>query len=184
MAIQTFTSGQILTAADTNEYLANSGLVYVNSKTFSGSGTVSCTSFFNSTYDHYKIVMSCTSASASAQIVETRLMVGASPTSGTTNYKYYELGHTYSAGGADAAAGSGGAYWFGFRSTDFFMGTMEIQNPYASNYTTYQSRNVDSVQSVSSGGVHLLTTSYDGIQFLVGSGNLAGTVTCYGYRKP
>jgi hypothetical protein len=184
MSIKSFSSGEILTASDTNTYLANSGLVYVNSKTFSGSGTVSCTDFFNSTYDNYKIVMSCTSASASAQIVETRLMSGATATSGTTNYKFYELGHTFAAGAPDAAAGSGGAYWFAFRSTDFFMGTMEIQNPYATNYTTYQAENMDSVQSVSSGGIHLLNTSYDGIQFLAGTGTLAGTVTCYGYRKP
>jgi hypothetical protein len=34
MAIKTFTTGEVLTAADTNTYLANSGLVYV--KTHSG----------------------------------------------------------------------------------------------------------------------------------------------------
>ena len=182
MADQTFTAGQILTAAQMTTLQTNTGLNYVSTKTFSGSGTVSCTSFFSSAYKNYKLVISCTSASSSAQIIETRLMVGASATSGTTNYKYYELGHSFAAGAADAAAGPGGAYWFSLRSTDFFMGTMEIQNPYASDYTTYQSRNVDSVQSVSSAGVHLLTTSYDGIQFLAGTGTLAGTIDCYGYR--
>ena len=183
MAIKTFTTGEVLTAADTNTYLANSGLVYVAKKDFSGSGTVNCTSFFNSTYDHYRLVMSCTSAAAGAQIVETRLMSGATATSGTTNYKFYELGHTFAAGTPDATAGPGGAYWFGFRSTDFFYGTFEIQNPYAANFTAFQETSVDSAQSVESRGVHTLTTSYDGIQFLVGSGTLTGTVTCYGYRK-
>lgn len=182
MAIKTFTTGEVLTAADTNTYLANSGLVYVASKTFSGSGTVSCTSFFNSTYDHYRLVMNCTSAGAGAQIVETRLMSGASATSGTTSYKYYEAGYVW-AGSLDPGAGPGGAYWFGFRSTDFFYGTMDIQNPYTANYTAFQQTSVDSAQSVESRGIHTLTTSYDGIQFLVGSGTLTGTVTCYGYRK-
>jgi hypothetical protein len=37
MAIKTFTTGEVLTASDTNTYLANSGLVYVKSQTI-GSG--------------------------------------------------------------------------------------------------------------------------------------------------
>jgi len=181
MAIKTFTAGEVLTASNTNTYLANSGLVYVNQKTFSAASTVDCTSFFNSTYNNYKLVMYCSTASATAQIVETRLMVGATATSGTTSYKFYELGYTW-AGGTDATAGIGGAYWFGFRSTDYFMGTMEIQSPYSPTYTTFQSSGNDSAQNVSSRGVHVLNTTYDGIQFKVGTGTLSGTVTCYGYR--
>ena len=182
MAIKTFTTGEVLTAADTNTYLANSGLVYVASKTFSGSGTVSCTSFFNSTYDNYMLVMSCSSAAAGGQIVETRMMQGSTATSGGTAYKFYEAGNVWS-GGADVTAGNGAAYWFGFRSDTFFVGTMQIQNPYTANYTTYQTSQIDAAQSVESRGVHESTTAYDGIQFKVGSGNLGGTVTCYGYRK-
>ena len=182
MAIKTFGT-EVLTSADTNTYLANSGLVYVNSKDFTGSGTVNCTSFFNSTYDNYKLVMYCSSASSGAQIVETRLLQGSTPTSGTTSYKFYELGYTW-AGGADATAGNGAAYWFGFRSTDYFMGTMELQRPYIANFTTFQTSAVDSAQNVSVRGIHQLDVSYDGIQFKVGTGNLVGTVTCYGYRKP
>ena len=43
MAIQTFTSGQILTAADTNTYLANSCLTYVSSGSFSGAASFEAT---------------------------------------------------------------------------------------------------------------------------------------------
>jgi hypothetical protein len=182
MAIKTFGT-EVLTSADTNTYLANSGLVYVNSKDFTGSGTVDCTNFFNSTYDNYKLVMYCSSAGGGAQIVETRLLQGSTPTSGGTSYVFYELGHTW-AGAADATAGNGAAYWFGWRATTYFMGTMEIQRPYIANYTTFQSSHVDSAQSVESRGVHREDISYDGIQFKIGSGNLVGTVTSYGYRKP
>ena len=58
MAIQTFTAGQILTAADTNTYLANSGLVYVTSVAITGTPVtfVDVTSCFSSTYDNYRIL--------------------------------------------------------------------------------------------------------------------------------
>ena len=67
MAVQTFTSGQVLTAADTNTYLANSGLVYVTSGTIGVAvSSVTVSSVFSSTYDSYKIVISGMSTSASA----------------------------------------------------------------------------------------------------------------------
>ena len=56
MAIKTFTTGEVLTASDTNTYLANSGLVYITSTAVSGS-TVSVSNCFNSTYDWYKVVL-------------------------------------------------------------------------------------------------------------------------------
>ena len=59
MAIKTFTTGEVLTAADTNTYLANSGLVYVKSQTIgSAVSSVNVTSAFSSTYDNYVITLS------------------------------------------------------------------------------------------------------------------------------
>ena len=57
MAIKTFTTGEVLTASDTNTYLANSGLVYVTSATVgTGVSSVTVSSCFSSTYDSYRIV--------------------------------------------------------------------------------------------------------------------------------
>ena len=158
------------------------GLELITTKTFSGSATINCTSFFNSTYDHYRLVMSCTSAAVGGQIVETRLMQGSTATSGGTGYKFYEAGYIW-AGSADVTAGTGGAYWFGFRSNTYFFGTMDIQNPYVATTTAFQTNAVDTAQSVETRGILTDTSQYDGIQFLVGSGTLTGTVSCYGYRK-
>ena len=55
MAIKTFTTGEVLTAADTNTYLANSGLVFVASTTFSASSGVEMSNCFTSTYDNYEV---------------------------------------------------------------------------------------------------------------------------------
>ena len=64
MAIKTFAVGEVLTASDTNTYLANSGLVYITSTTLSGT-TVTVNNVFSSTYDSYRIVL--TNAYASNQ---------------------------------------------------------------------------------------------------------------------
>ena len=61
MAIKTFTTGEVLTAADTNTYLANSGLVYITSVSLAGAtaaSPVAITSCFSSTYTNYRIVVS------------------------------------------------------------------------------------------------------------------------------
>ena len=46
MAIKTFVTGTVLTAADTNEYLANSGLVFVKGGTIATTTNIEITSAF------------------------------------------------------------------------------------------------------------------------------------------
>ena len=55
MAIKTFTSGEVLTASDTNTFLANSGLVYVAGGTFAAATIVDVTGF-SSAYKTYRLV--------------------------------------------------------------------------------------------------------------------------------
>jgi hypothetical protein len=58
MAIKTFTTGEVLTASDTNTYLANAGLVYVKSQTIgTGVSSVIVSDCFTTDYDNYKIVV-------------------------------------------------------------------------------------------------------------------------------
>ena len=183
MAIKTFTTGEVLTAADTNTYLANSGLVYVKQQAFSGSATAQVTSCFSSTYDNYRLVFGCTSAPAGGAVVKVNMLSGTTPNATTNSYKYYEAGNSW-AGTADVQGSGGNTYWFGIRSDSYFFGTMEIQNPFNSVYTTFQSDGIDSAQSWQARGQQLLNNSYDGIQFVNEAGNMSGlTVFVYGYRK-
>ena len=69
MAVKTFTTGEVLTAADTNTYLANGGLVYItqaNVGTAVSSVTVS--NCFSSTYDNYRILVSGISLSVGGSL--------------------------------------------------------------------------------------------------------------------
>jgi len=58
MAIKTFTTGEVLTASDTNTYLANAGLVHIKTATVTNATDSGTTwrSVFNGTYDSYRIV--------------------------------------------------------------------------------------------------------------------------------
>ena len=55
MAIKTFTTGEVLTASDTNTYLANAGLVYIAATTASAQTTIAIDNCFTTTYAHYFI---------------------------------------------------------------------------------------------------------------------------------
>ena len=67
MAIKTFTTGEVLTAADTNTYLANSGLVYITSGSLS-TATTQFQGCFSSTYDNYVIVLDKLQTASNADI--------------------------------------------------------------------------------------------------------------------
>ena len=179
MAIKTFTTGEVLTAANTNTYLANSGLVYIATKTFAATSTLTCSSVFSSTYDNYVAVVAL-SPTPSGYIVNAQMLSGATPA--TTNYFYYEAGNTW-AGVADVTGSSGGSSWFGLRSFNYIFATMSIRQPFTTNYTSFSSEGIDDTQSWQSRGVHKTASSYDGIQFTVGGGTMTGTITFYGFRK-
>ena len=85
MAIKTFTTGEVLTASDTNTYLANAGLVYVTSVTVgTGVTTVSVSSCFTSTYDSYEILYN-NGVSSVTEVLYLQL-------SGITGTNYYSAG--------------------------------------------------------------------------------------------
>ena len=160
--------------------VGNSGLVYITTKTFSATSTLTCSNVFSSTYDNYFAIVALSPCPAGS-IVRTTMLSGT--TSNAADYVSYESGNTW-AGGSDVTASPSTAYWFGLRSATYIYATMTILNPYLYNtYTTFSSEGIDDTQSWQSRGVHKSVPSYDGIQFYNASGNMSGTITFYGYRK-
>ena len=53
MAVKTFTTGEVLTASDTNTYLANAGLVYITSTSVGTGGSLTVSNCFSATYNNY-----------------------------------------------------------------------------------------------------------------------------------
>ena len=74
MAVKTFSTGEVLTASDTNTYLANAGYNYISTTTFTAVATKQFTSAFSSTYTDYRAILTLT-ASAGTNFYS-RLLVG------------------------------------------------------------------------------------------------------------
>ena len=184
MAIKTFTTGEVLTAADTNTYLGNAGLVYVTQATVTtGSSYLEILNCFSATYDNYRIVISAWQTS-SGQALSYYLGTNASTGVyyGSLYYDRYDGGLTSTAR-KDAANNS----YIGLTDSATPNGsyTFDITNPFLTNYTnthgTWNARNYSGWH----GSFVNNTTSYTGIRFINDpTGTLtAGKVRVYGYRQ-
>jgi hypothetical protein len=189
MAIKTFTTGEVLTAADTNTYLANSGLVYITSGALSSTATnfVGC---FTSEYRDYRIVLDSVSFSGTADVYY-QLLSGTTPDA-TANYFWYlnGIGHNGAAQNSSAAAQTVG--YTGINSTlgAGTIGGSAILDCYLPNATaiTYVTSTANGYNGVfynrTGGSVLNVTTQYNGIRFLTAAApTFSGNVSIYGYRK-
>jgi hypothetical protein len=180
MAVQTFTSGQILTAADTNTYLANAGLVYVTSATVGNAvSSVTVSGAFNSTYDNYKIIYSGGTMSAATNIT---LAIGAAATA-----YYAVLIYGDPAASTPVGFGDNNATKWTFAGGGSSSGTdmsVELLCPFLTQNTQMQAR--VRYGSLYGNNIGMLgnTTSYTSFTFAPASGTLTGgQVAVYGYRK-
>ena len=190
MAIKTFTTGEVLTASDTNTYLANSGLVYITGGTFSGT-TNNVPTIFSATYDSYRVVLSSVSIGAAGYFVF-RMLNGTTPL-GTT--VYYSAGVGNSSAGVNSPLNAGGAsvgYIQNYNAnanTNYGAIVLDIVNPFLTRITQVQTNatNVSGGAYFSYSGICAVdtSTSYDGIQFLqhLGATTVSATYRIYGYRQ-
>jgi hypothetical protein len=181
MAIKTFTTGEVLTASDTNTYLANSGLVFVKSQTIgSAVSSVNVTSAFNSTYDSYLIQINGGAGSGTSTL---GLRLGAK----TTNYRYQFVYGEWTNTPLAAGTVSGDRFEFA-GSTDANGSTMSatIMNPNLAKSTRVVadctfSGNYSGVMT----GLDANTTQYTDFTIVVGGvvTLTGGTINVYGFRK-
>ena len=180
MAIKTFTTGEVLTAADTNTYLANSGLVYVTSATIGTTvSSVTVSSCFSSTYDNYLVKVS--GGACSALSINLNLQLG----SVTSGYKYQLIYGSWNNTVAAEGSTVGTAFrYVGSGNSGGVEGHCEIMSPFLTAHT----RGVSSEAVSADGGFcvsyYPQTTSFTAFTLLPTSGTLTGgTITVYGYRK-
>jgi hypothetical protein len=180
MAIKTFTTGEVLTAADTNTYLANSGLVYVSSTTVgSAVSSVTVSSCFNSTYDAYKIVATNVTASSSG-------ILGFVLSGLTTGY-YGNLMYANFTGGGVATVGFNNAASIthaGGTQGQILIFDMEVINPFLAKAKFISGRFMDNSAAGPYQVQNNSATSATGFTITPASGTLTGgQITVYGYRK-
>lgn len=186
MAVKTFTSGETLTASDTNTYLNNGGLVYINSTTFSGAASVGFSNIFTSTYTNYRIIMRLNGNSAGA-IGYFRLSVGGVDRSAAS---YFMAGYQSIWSGALSAYNAGSQTLFqavGLWSASIPSScAMDIYSPaVATENTNWSARVVDAGAGAvySRDCVYAVTEAQDGFTVFPSALQISGTITVYGYRK-
>ena len=180
MAVKTFGT-EVLTSADTNTYLANSGLVYVKSQTVGTAvSSVNVTSAFSTDYDNYLVSYTGGVGSTATSI---RLKLGTTTTGYYSQLIYASYATTTPL--ANVPDNNGAIFTFsGQSSTSFARIRVEIQNPFLSVRTQINGSYVDTTLSGHFAGFLDNATSYTDFTISPGSGTLTGgTITVYGYRK-
>lgn len=184
MAVKTFTAGETATAADTNTYLANGGLVYVSSTSVTSGSSVTVSNCFSSTYDAYKIVMVGGATAGNATF--------AFQFTGITG-SVYQIGIIYyaftaGAGTPNIFSAASQTSWqeVGSGGSNGISLNIEVLNPNLAKFKTFSCQ----TPSVFSGGSFVITngnclstTQATGFTLSHGSTFTSGTVTVYGYRK-
>ena len=187
MAIKTFTTGEVLTASDTNTYLANAGLVYVTSTTpAAAAASVTIANCFSSTYDNYRVVISGARCTTGTRFVVAQLRV--SGTTSTTGY-YHARVEASPLASAQASNDSSWTWAVVVDATNYAGGSVDIFNPNNAVETSYTANGTDPRTASgafyrSGAGWHDVTTAYTDLVLSVASDSWnAGLITVYGYRK-
>lgn len=181
MAVKTFTSGAILTASDTNTYLANAGLVYVTSVTVgSGVTSIPVTGCFSSTYDNYRVLYNIQSASANGN-----LMLQFNNATGNTYYAvgiYFGWGNTTANNYAPAVSDR---FLVGTTfASDSNEGSFDVMQPNLPRKTFAQGQNCGNAFGMWVNGLENSGNVHTGFTLYPSTGNVTGgTITVYGYRK-
>lgn len=153
--------------------------------TFSGVSSVSLNNVFSSTYDSYRVIVTLTAASTSANL-QPRFRA-----SGTDSSASYYNAHMYLVSGTGTGtvqqdANISSMNTGDFTSTSQGIVVLDIFNVFAAavtafNYQVGMSYSTASRSFVGS-GIHNVSTSYDGITIRPSSGTITGSVAVYGYK--
>ena len=162
------------------------GMVLLNTTSFSGVASQAFpNSTFSTTYTHYFITYSLTGSVSGAEL---QMVLLASGTPSTTSY--YMSGTTLTVGGTSAQLlrnNGANIRLNGDISANWNVGGyIFFQRPFIASATSYEFAGnwvTDSANGSAQGaGVHTAATSYDSVRIQPSSGNITGTISCYGYN--
>ena len=188
MAIKTFTTGEVLTASDTNTYLANSGLVYITQASVGSGTTLTISNCFTSSFDNYRIVFSGLRCASGTIFITTQLRASST----TTTSEYYDSRLEVTLAGVVIGAGeTNNSKWVTNVVADATRSSgasFDLFSPNNATETSYVASGVDARTSTSApfrtgGGFQNSATQFDSVVFTATSNFAAGNVFIYGYRK-
>lgn len=204
MSVKTFAVGEVLTASDTNVFLANAGLVAVSPTSVTSgsivSGTATATAnaavssiilngVFSSTYEAYRIVISnlTMSSTSAGTVIWIRMHDGTNPAATNYNYGLTKIDIASGAITANYGALIANGVVAGFGTGDKFGSSFDVINPQLATHTIFTGLNGVNVSTgyfYTGSGMHQTSTAYTGIQFYPSTGTITGgSFTVYGYRR-
>ena len=136
MAVKTFSAGEVLTAADTNTYLANAGLVYITGTTVTTSSPyVEILNCFSATYDNYRVVINNAQAASQNSFM---FYLGTNATSGLHYGTEYYYQYTGASSGYVSANGGNRSY-IGLSDNGGANGgiSFDLNSPYLTKQKTF-----------------------------------------------
>ena len=163
----------------------NSGLVLLNTTSFSGVASQNITGVFSANYYHYKIVLNAM-GSTTTNNCNVRLLSGTTPNT-ATNYRRQIISFTGTTSQCDRFTAE--TWWRLSRiySTNKQMAWAEVFFPFETERTQFlsymtgdTSGNILNTTEACSLDV---TTSYDGFQLVTSAGTMTGEVSVYGYNS-
>jgi hypothetical protein len=189
MTYPSFSSGEVLTAADMNAV----GLWKVGETTFTNQASPIYNNIFTTNYDVYRLVIRVGVASSGTNAYLRMRLVNSGGTVQTTNYVAKSLWSNTGVANTVFADQDTSSITFPLGpigNTDN-PGSMsvDIYNPFSSgSFTLYNGNFFGTQNGVANymglfGGAHQVVASYTGLNFIATTGNISGTVAVYGYRK-
>lgn len=166
---------------------ATPGLTLISSAAFSASGAVNVNSCFSATYNNYKLIVNFTSADSNRD-VKLRLRVSGTDASGS-NYSYGSNGMR-SDGVSTFNTSANNTTSFDFaraNSGNKVSSSFEIFRPFEASPTVMLGKYGGDDNTTpffnDLGGLHTLSTSYDGFTVFPTAGNISGNYYIYGYAN-
>ena len=165
----------------------SSGLVLLNTTSFSAVASQAVNTVFSATYNNYKILINITASTADGSLL-LRLRNGT--TDKATNYIYAMYGRQSTSGGVvSASSTSTGLYLQDIDSTATYFGmSMDLLNPFNTTKTIALQQQL--IKATDGNDYHTNISTYqtedysaDGVNLIVGAGAITGTISVYGYNK-
>jgi hypothetical protein len=183
MAIKTFTAGSVLTASDTNTFLANAGLVYVGGTTFTTSANPFVNGCFTSVYQNYRIVISIAGSTSSS--LRLRMRSGVSTPETTAVYDRWGFSVNGGVVTNETVAAQTSLFLGGYFTAELTPYTMDMFSPNEARRTNtlpYSWNSATGATLFSTGRVST-NTVYTGIELICDAGTITGSMRIYGYRQ-
>jgi hypothetical protein len=167
----------------------SSGLVLLNTTSFSGVASQAVPTIFSPTYANYLVTIHTNSPTADNSYY-LKLRVGATDTSTGYFWSYYGVRATSTANQGTSANDTAGFYIGDHdlgSQRSFYSASINIFGPNLANATSvhgqFSGLNTGGAQYLlSNGGWHDSLTQFDGFNIIPTAGNISGTVKTYGYN--